>query len=249
MKLSMKKDKNHMKKRTIWLLPLFTALLILCLACGGSDGEKQANNGRQNGGQAAPEISGTEDIAIVTPEPDPHRDELDAILKRVTMLEGVTINGVDVGGMTVEQAKAAVQPSLDAKRKDLKVEVTFGEHTETFSGETIPVDSDLDEALDLAFALVRDDLGYDSVSREVERIKSQGMDFPVRLSFDETALQNAVNAFADAHETEPKNASVSYNKEENEIDFTADVPGRKVNREALFSALLDAEGGETLEAP
>ena len=244
----MKKDKNHMKKRTLWLLPLLAALLILCLACG-SGSDKQTDGDGRNGTANAPEISGTEEIAIVTPEPDPHRDELDAILKRVTMLEGVTINGVDVGGMTVEQAKAAVQPTLQAKQKDLKVEVTFGEHTEMFSGETIAVDSDLDEALDLAFALVRDDTGYDAVSREVERIKSQGMDFPVRLSFDETALQQAVNAFADAHETEPVNASVSYNKEENEIDFTADVPGRTVNREALFSALLDAEGGETLEAP
>ena len=244
----MKKDKNHMKKRTLWLLPLLAALLILCLACG-SGSDKQTDGDGQNGTANAPEISGTEEIAIVTPEPDPHRDELDAILKRVTMLEGVTINGVDVGGMTVEQAKAAVQSDLGAKQKDLKVEVTFGDETETFSGETIPVDSDLEEALDLAFALVRDDLGYDFVSREVERIKSQGMDFPVRLSFNETELQKAVNAFADAHETAPVNASVSYNKDENDIDFIADVPGRTVNREALFSALLDAEGGETLEAP
>ena len=240
----MKKDKNNMKKHTLWLLPLLV-LTVLCLACGGSDGDRQTDGGRQN----VPELSGVEEIAIVTPEPDPHRDELDAILKRVTMLEGVTINGVNVGGMTSEEAKAAVQPSLDAMQKDLKVEVTLGEETQTFSGETISVDSDLDEAIAQAFALVRDDTGYENVSREVERIKSQGMDFPVRLTFNETALQAAVNTFADAHETAPVNASVSYNKEENGIDFSADVPGRTVNREALFSALLDAEGGETLEAP
>ena len=238
-----KKDKNRMKKHVLWLL--LAVLTVLCLACGGPDGDRQTDSGRPN----VPELSGTEEIAIVTPEPDPHRDELDAILKRVTLLEGVTINGVKVGGMTVEQAKAAVQADLDAKQKDLRVEVTFGDEQETFSGETIAVESDLDEALDLAFALVRDDLGYENVSREVERIKAEGVDFPVRLSFDETALQQAVNAFADAHETAPKNASVSYDKEENDIDFTADVPGRTVNREALFSALLDAEGGETLEAP
>lgn len=243
-----KKDKNHMKKRTLWLLPLIAALLILCLACGfGND--KQPDGDRQNGTANVPDISGIEEISIVTPEPDPHRDELDAILKRITMLEGVTINGVNVGGMTSEEAKAAVQPSLDALQKDLKVEVTLGDETQTFSGETIATDSDLDEAIAQAFALVRDDVGFDSVSREVERIKNEGLDFPVRLTFNETALQNAVNAFADAHETEPQNASVSYNKDENDIDFTADVPGRTVNREALFSALLDAEGGETLEAP
>ena len=234
-----------MKKHVLWLLPVLAVLTVLCLACGGPGGDRQSDSGRPN----VPELSGIEEITIVTPEPDPHRDELDAILKRITMLDGVTINGVDVGGMTSEQAKAAVQPSLDAKQKDLTVAVTLGDETQTFSGETIATDSDLDEAIAQAFALVRDDVGFDSVSREVERIKNEGLDFPVRLTFNETALQNAVNAFADAHRTEPVNASVAYNEEENGIDFIADVPGRTVNREALFSALLDAEGGETLEAP
>jgi len=234
------------KHYKLWLLPLLAILLILCLACGEPRGDRQSSGNET----AEPDAHiDTEEIAIITPEPDPHREELDAILKRTTMLEGVTIFGVDVGGMTKEEAKAALLPVIEAKKQDLCVNVTLGDATTVFSGETIATDSDLDEAIAQAFALVRDDVGFDSVSREVERIKNEGLDFPVRLTFNETALQNAVNAFADAHLTAPVNASVGYNEKENKIDFIADVPGRTINREALFSALLDAEGGETLEAP
>ena len=239
----MKKDKNPMKKNcSVWILTMLASLLMLCLACSTPGGDKQI-------GEAPVPSAETEDVSFITPEPDLHREELDAILKRVTILEGVTINGVDVGGMTKEEAKAAVLPTLDAMRKDLRVEVTFGETSEVFSGESIATDSDLDAAINEAFALVREDLGFDAVSIQVEEIKANGRNYPISLSFNEGALQRAVNEFAKAHDTQPVNASVGYNKEENKIDFTPDVPGRTIDRDALLSAILNAEAGETLEAP
>lgn len=230
------------KYSSIWILPLLAALLILCLACSGTVRNQQA--------EATPEVSaGTEEISIVTPEPELHREELDAILKRATMLDGVTINGVNVGGMTKEEAKAAVLPSLEAMQKDLHLEVSLGDTVEEFSGEAVAVDSDLDAAINDAFALVREDIGFEAVSAQVEEIKTKGRDFPVHLSFNEASLRKSVNAFADAHDTQPVDASVGYNKEENQIDFTPDVPGCTVNREALLAALLSAKSGDTIEAP
>lgn len=241
----MKKDKNCMKnKLTIWTI-LLLMLLMLCLACGGTTTDRQGNDDQQGDGS----VNDADEISIMTPEPEQHREELNAILMRATMLNGVSINGVDVSGMTKEEAKAAVLPALNAKKNDLSINVTFGEASEVFSAETVQTDDDLDAVINEAFSIVREDIGFDAVCAEVERIKANGLDFPVHLSFNETALNDAVNTFADAHETAPENASVSYNKEENKIDFKPDVPGRKVNREALFSALLDAQGGETLEAP
>ncbi len=233
------------QKKALWLIPLLT-LLLLCIACNGLTGDRQGNSNEPG----FPETVGEADeISIVTPEPDLHRDELDAILLRGTMLEGVSIGGVNVSGMTLDEARAAVAPALEAKKKDLQISVTFGDESEVFSSESIRTENDLDAAISEAFSLVREDTGFESVSAEVERIKTQGMDFPIHVMFNETALEIAVNAFADSHEIAPVDAAVSYNEKENKIDFTPDVSGRKVNREALFSALLDAEGGETLEAP
>lgn len=238
------------KKHVFWLLPLLAALLILCLACNGSGTDTQVDYNPSTGEKIDPDSSAqTEQISIVTPEPDLHREELDAILKRTTMLEGVTVNGVNVGGMTKEEAKAAVLPSLEESKKALCINVTLGDASEAFSGETIATTDNLDELIEEAFNLVREDKGFEAVSAEVEQIKTQGKDFPITLAFDEEALKAAVNAFADAHDTKPVDASFAYNKKENKIEFTPDVPGRTVDREALLAALLNAQAGETLTTP
>lgn len=54
-------------------------------------------------------------ISISTPAPDfekLHEEELLLLRSRLTMLEGTKINGVDVGNMTLEQAREAVSASL-----------------------------------------------------------------------------------------------------------------------------------------
>ncbi len=243
-------------KHLRWLLPVLAALLILCIGCKGDTEEPTRDYDPRTGEVIVPSAdntpepsAGSDVIAIVTPAPDLHREELDAILRRTTMLDGVTVNGVSVGGMTTDQAKAAVQQSLDAQKQDLSVTVTLGDTTKVFSGAEIGTVDDLSQALDEAFALVREDNGFDAVSAEVDEIRTKGRDFPVRVTFNETALRAAVDAFADAHETKPVNAAVGYNKEENKIDFTPDVTGVSVDREALLSALLNAKPGETVEAP
>ena len=220
------------------LIPLL-AVAVLCLACNGGCDDPSNN----------PNVPVASDsIAIVTPEPDAHRDELNAILKRVTMLDGVTVNGVSVGGMTVAEAKAAVRPSVDEQKSKYSVSVKLGEEVAVFSGAEIAVADDLDQAIDEAFNLVREDKGYEAVLKEVEAIKTSGREFPVSVHFDEKALKAAVDAFADAHDVAPINASVAYNQEENKIAFAPEVTGVTVDREALIAALAAAANGETVEA-
>ena len=226
--LSMKKEKNCMKKNHyLWIVPLIVLLLVLCLACGQSETKATTDNNPVTGEQVVenePLHSGSEEISIITPEPDPHRDELNAILLRTTMLQGVTVNGVSVGGMTMDEARAAVLPSIEQAKKDMQVRVDLGNISETFSGESIPIIDNFDDALNEAFALVREDNGFEAVSAEVEAIKASGRDFPVLLTFNEEALRAAVDVFANEHETKPVNASVGYDSEKNELKITDAKP-------------------------
>lgn len=252
--LSMKKEMNCMKKNHyLWIVPLIVLLLVLCLACGQSETKATTDDNNPVTGEQVvenePLHSGSEEISIITPEPDPHRDELNAILLRTTMLQGVTVNGVSVGGMTMDEARAAVLPSIEQAKKDMQVRVDLGNISETFSGESIPIIDNFDDALNEAFALVREDNGFEAVSAEVEAIKASGRDFPVLLTFNEEALRAAVDVFANEHETKPVNASVGYDSEKNEISYKPEIPGRTVDREALVSVLLNAKNGDTVQAP
>jgi hypothetical protein len=132
----MKKEMNCMKKNHyLWIVPLIVLFLVLCLACGQSETKAATDNNPVTGEQVVenePLHSGSEEISIITPEPDPHRDELNAILLRTTMLQGVTVNGVSVGGMTMDEARAAVLPSIEQAKKDMQVRVDLGNISETF---------------------------------------------------------------------------------------------------------------------
>lgn len=227
------------RKHRFYFLPLLAALCILLIGCVGDvvSGET---------GKTQPPAAETDSISIITPAPDEHRDELDAILRRSTMLEGVTVNGVSVGGMTLSEAKDAVRAALN--QQGYVVHVALGEQVKDFSGEQVLLSDDLDAVLDEAFNLVREDVGFDEVSREVEAIRTQGREFTVTRSFDETALNDAVQTFADENSVAPQNAAVGYNKDENKIDFVEDVPGRSIDAEALTEALKNAASGDTVEA-
>ena len=231
-----------LRTRNIFIILILTAFALLSLACVNDSGQ-----GFLTEPTAVPVDS--ENINFITPAPDAHREELDAILRRSTMLEGVTVGGINVGGMTLSAAKEAVQTELSKIAKTYTVKVTFGETEAAFTGETIPVTDNLDEVLNEAFNLVREDKGFETVSREVEEIKTVGKNFPVAVHFDEASLKGAVETFASAHDVAPVNASVAYDKDTNSVKFTEDIPGTSVDQEALLALLLAANNGETVEVP
>ena len=241
----MKKDfTSHMtNKLKIGLALLLTLLAVIGVACTNIlDPDNKTIT-------ETPVPVDSENISFITPAPDAHREELDAILLRSTMLDGVTINGVSVGGMSVSEAREAVRAELNKNTKPYAVNVSFGGETVSFSGETIPVTDNLDAVVDEAFNIVREDNGFEAVSQEVESIRTAGRDFSVSVHFEEASLKGAIEAFAAEHDVAPVNASVAYDKEVNGVAFTDDVPGKSVDKEALFTAMLAANDGDTVEAP
>ena len=237
-----------LKNKLTWLIPLIAAMLLFGAACGGSGSDVNPDNPNANTSDPGSSPADSDVISILTPSPDDHRAELDAILKRVTMLEGVKINGVSVGGMTMAEAREAVLPTLQSQKAELSVNVKIGDTTVPFKAEGANSAAALDAALSEAFNLVREDTGYEAVMAEVDRIRTSGKEFDVSAGFDEATLRTAVDAFADANDTKPVDAAVAYNKSTNSIDFTPDVVGRTIDRNALVQALLNAKSGDEIEA-
>ena len=119
-------------------------------------------------------------IAIGTPEVDlvaeQHRQEIEAIVIRNTMLPGTRIYGVDVGGMSREQAKAAVEEKLAKEPPVINLFLTDGVSTYSGAGlhiqptaaATAPVEEEEDDdAVDPALKAAEADAGaageYDSL--------------------------------------------------------------------------------------
>lgn len=135
-------------------------------------------------------------IAIGTPEVDlvaeQHRQEIEAIVIRNTMLPGTRIYGVDVGGMSREQAKAAVEEKLAKKPPVINLFLTDGVSTYSGAGlhiqptaaATAPVEEEEDDdAVDPALKAAEADAGADDEEPEGTPAPEETGEEPASIRF------------------------------------------------------------------
>lgn len=123
-------------------------------------------------------------------------------------MEGVTIGGVDVSGMSPEEAKQA----LVALEDEIKAGIYFNFLCDgkTFTADSsyfdiaFDTDSVLKEAMDLARS---GDL--ESLKAELEDIKTNGRDFELTYTVTPTRVEEFIHSFADSLTTPAVPASVA----------------------------------------
>ena len=135
-------------------------------------------------------------IAIGTPEVDlvaeQHRQEIEAIVIRNTMLPGTHIYGVDVGGMSREQAKAAVEEKLAKEPPVINLFLTDGVSTYSGAGlhiqptatATAPAEEEEDDdAVDPALKAAEADTGADDEEPEGTPAPVETSEEPASIRF------------------------------------------------------------------
>jgi len=165
-----------------------------------------------------------------------------------TIAEGVTIGGVEVGGMDEAQAKRAVRRQLLAPLQH-PIRVGYDGETWRLPGERLKVRTDLDAAVEEALEVSRDGGLPARIVRYVT-----GDEVDERVSADVTYSQQAINRFvrriAEDLNREPRDATV-----EASGASLAIVPaehGRKLRdnllTEQLEAAVLNADADHTIAA-
>lgn len=171
---------------------------------------------------------------------------------------GTTIGGISVAGMTEEEAKKAVEKQIADQIPQATVTVTYEKETMTITSEEAGVQADVSGAFeDAKSALVKQtsqskDAASDESSKKTAS-STQKVDYPVELSFDEEAIQEKIDAFADKVDCDPENATIkAFNSSTGTFTYTEGKNGLKVDRDKLLEQVLAAlkENKETkIEAP
>src|SRR5699024_7437006 len=126
---------------------------------------------------------------------------------------GTTIGGISVAGMTEEEAKKAVEKQIAEQIPQATVTVTYEKETMTITSEEAGVQADVSGAFeDAKSALVKQtsqskDAASDESSKKTVS-NNKKADYPVELSFDEKAIQEKIDAFADKVDCDPKDATI-----------------------------------------
>jgi lipoprotein-anchoring transpeptidase ErfK/SrfK len=162
--------------------------------------------------------------------------------------DGVTIAGVDVGGLDAGEAKAAVRHKLlDPLQHSLKV--SYDGEDWTLRGEKLKVRADIDAAVDRA---VEESQEGGLPTRLVRYVTGDEVDEPVsaQLSYSKPAINRFVRHVAEEINREPQDASVDPGADS--LEVVAGKPGRKV-RDVLLTkelerAVLNANVAHTVTA-
>ncbi len=149
--------------------------------------------------------------------------------------DGVTIGGVDVGGMNEAEATSAVREELLAPLRHSLL-VGYEGHKWTLEGRRLKVHADLDGAAEEAVAVSRDEFLPGRVIRYVTG-GSVDENVPAGITYSQQAVNRFVRHVADEVDREPQNADVEPSGDS--LEVTPAEYGRKL-RDNLLSRQLNA---------
>jgi vancomycin resistance protein YoaR len=118
----------------------------------------------------------------------------------------ISVRGVPVGGLTVEQARQAVERAYGEFLYS-PVAIQYGQQVWQPGPEELGLSLMLDEAIAEAFALGREDTRVANL-RRAAAVWERGFDLPLRLEVDQSVMQRYLLGLAAAVETPPGDAAI-----------------------------------------
>lgn len=169
----------------------------------------------------------------------PDEAQLAALKSQGVFLDGITINGVDVSGMTRAQANVAVQAELDAALSSINITVRHGTAFWVLTAADMAPSSTLEEVLDEAILLGKTGTLIQN-SALASEIKENGKAYFVCLVPDrETLLARlaVIGAAVDTAPVEPSAIPVT-TTDSPAFTYTEGSDGYILNQDALFEEIL-----------
>ena len=126
-----------------------------------------------------------------------------------SVLNGISVNGVDISGMTEEEAREATSgiPSAMLKEVEFTLDVNGEEHT--YIADDFNVETDYENVMAQAVAYGRRGT-FDERKKAADTAKAEGADFTVNLSVEETTLQSALAALKQELDTPAQDAAAIF---------------------------------------
>ena len=196
------------------------------------------SNQRQAAAEEAARIA-AEEAARVQMEKE--QQEFQAIVHSNTFLEGVSVNGVSIGGMTMEEAKSAlvsVEQTLTAQRQ---LQLVYDNKLFPLDLSQMPSTVNTDAVLQEAFALAKNSIDYTSLMALVDDIRTNGRPYTLTVSYDLSSLSTAVAQIASQIDIPAQDAQVTgIDETTHALTIKNEVVGSVVDQTALMGMITEA---------
>ncbi len=160
-----------------------------------------------------------------------------------TFYDGVFVDDIPLGGMTMAQARAKVEEQQNALAATISLELTHAKGNLMIGNTDVSYSFDTDAVLEQAFQLGRTGT-KDEQNAAIEQMKTSPVKLTTKLTVDAFAVEQKVRDYAATLTVPGVNASfLGYDHEKpkgERLQFKPDTPGIQVNPDTLWAAVQDA---------
>lgn len=129
------------------------------------------------------------------------------IINGTTFHEGITVSGVDVGGLTMDQAKAAISSSVEAEiANGVSFEFVCEGKSYVADSSNFTITYNTDDILTEAMSLAREG-EYTELMAQLKDIKDNGREYTIDYTVEPTGVEAFIHSFADEVTIEPTPAT------------------------------------------
>lgn len=230
--LARKRKKRKQQQRMIIALGVVLALVLSVLIF------MFISNQRQAAAEAAAQIAAEE---AARAQQEKEQQAFQAIAHSNTFLEGVSVNGVSIGGMTKEEAKAALASVEQALTAPRELQLVYDNKLFPLSLANMPAIVNTDAVLNEALSLAKTAIDYAGMMAEVEDVRVNGRAFTLSVSFDLSSLSAAVAQIAAQIDVPAQDAQVTgIDEKTRALIIKNEVVGSIVDQPALILLITTA---------
>lgn len=169
-------------------------------------------------------------------------------LERDTIFPGVYIDGIHVGDMTIDEARAALATSAQQTASPFSVTVNIGNKSWLIDNQRVPITRNVDQVLAKAYALGRQNTtalsGTDVTpfSQRLEKalsLRTEGANFTSEMTYDTATVRSLVDAIVSYVNRDAVDAQVqSFDFSTKSFTFSDESVGVQVNGDALYQQVI-----------
>ena len=158
-----------------------------------------------------------------------------------TIYPNVYVAGINVGGMSRDEAVAAVDDSMSASYASATLNVQLPDQTLSFNPDQTNVALDADEAISEALRHGRDGNPFSAVLNYFSaRKREHYIDLNTILDLDTTYIRDKIDEVAAEVSQSPSDSKVDFNEAAGTITVTVGSPERKLDADGLYDAVYQA---------
>lgn len=161
-------------------------------------------------------------------------ERLNEILTSETFVDGVSVGGIDISGLTTEEAKELLEEKNSELVGDIEIIVDCGDYQKKLTTKNIGITADLDDVLAEALTAAHRST-YEEAEEALAEIAANGKDYEVTLVANSKKVKSVVAAIAKKVDVSAKNATIKLGSDG--IEYVSEVEGKELNQKSLISTI------------